>query len=88
MLTHDPRKNAATARCDRCNRTTATIEAASHVLASDAFTALGWLECARKGKGRARWDWWCPGCVPKTSETFGGLSTGHFASADGSTVKR
>jgi hypothetical protein len=65
------------ASCDKCHRTVASIGAAEHDAASAIATSLGWFEAARKGRGREKWDWWCPSCRPQQPKTFG-PSTSRF----------
>jgi hypothetical protein len=58
-------------RCDRCRRAADLVEAADAEVARALLAARGWLECARRGRGRERWDWWCPQCAPRPPTTSG-----------------
>jgi hypothetical protein len=66
------------ASCDRCSRTREELEAPSFDAARTALAARGWMECARRGKGVRRWEWWCPACRPSPAGPVGGLTTGHL----------
>ena len=67
--------------CDRCGKTRDELEGACELEpARELARSRRWLECARKGRGVARWDWWCPACNPQNGPSpGGGLTTGHFA---------
>ena len=56
--------------CERC-AAFHELEAADLDAGWRSFKALGWLDLARKGKGRAAYPWWCPACAPKRSGSMG-----------------
>lgn len=60
------------ATCDKC-RAVLELEIADVDAARRELGARGWMEAARKGRGRERWDWWCPRCAPSSApaKTFG-----------------
>jgi hypothetical protein len=40
------------------------FEATDLAAAREHLVRAGWLECARRGKGRDRWAWQCARCNP------------------------
>jgi hypothetical protein len=58
-------KLSLTVACDRCHKIRVTIAGANPDELRAELKALQGLECARAGKGRDRWDWWCASCNPE-----------------------
>jgi hypothetical protein len=64
-------RSGFTAQCDRCRTSVELAEVADDAAARSLLVTRGWLECARKGRRRERWDWWCPRCAPSPPTTRG-----------------
>ena len=73
MLTEAP-PGKFKAACDRCGACLG-FDAPTADAARAELGKLEWMEAAVKGRGRARWLWWCPGCKPKPSFGAKGRST-------------
>jgi len=70
MLAIPPGKTCYVATCDKCGAT-AELDEDNVDDARFDLTRIGWLECARAGKERERWHWWCKTCAPKPSSGLG-----------------
>jgi hypothetical protein len=64
----DLRKHVA--HCDKC-RASADLVATEIEAARAELAAAGWMELAQRGKGVARWLWWCPPCRPAPPKSHG-----------------
>ena len=69
MLTETP-LGTFKAACDRCGAVLG-FDAKDADAARAELGKLGWMEAAVKGRGRAKWSWWCPACAPKGSTSMG-----------------
>jgi hypothetical protein len=66
-----PQGNAFLVTCDLCRSAKAAVDAPDIDAARVQLAALGWQERAQRGKGRAKWHWVCPACVPPRSRGLG-----------------